>query len=58
MKILTELQVSTLTNSMLRNNRTDAEIEQAIIEKTAKLNEPKKASFFDSFDDSDESGVM
>lgn len=57
-KLLTDLEMGTIKNAMLRNNKTDAQIKEAFAIKTLKMNVIKKASFWNSFDECDESGMM
>jgi len=58
MKTLSKLEKDTIENAMLRNNKTDEQIKQRIEEAERKLNEPKKPSFWNTFDEDDTSGMM
>lgn len=57
-KLLTGLEMGTIQNAMLRNNKTDSQIKEAFAIKTLKMNIVKKVSFWGSFDECDESGMM
>ena len=52
------MQIMTITNAMLRNNKTETEIAERLESETKKINTPKKKSFWDSFDEENESGIM
>lgn len=58
MKTLTSMQKQIIENSMLRNGRSEKEIKDAIAAKEAKMNEPKKETFWNTFDESNENGIM
>ena len=57
-KTLSKMQIMTITNAMLRNNKTETEIAERLESETKKINSPKKKSFWDSFDEENESGIM
>ena len=57
-KTLNKMQIITITNAMLRNNKTEREIAERLESETKKINTPKKKSFWDSFDSENESGIM
>ena len=57
-KTLNKMQIITITNAMLRNNKTETEIAERLESETKKINTPKKKSFWDSFDSENESGIM
>jgi len=57
-KTLNKMQIITITNAMLRNNKTEREIAERLESETKKINTLKKKSFWDSFDEQNESGIM
>ena len=57
-KTLSDMQIMTITNAMLRNNKTEIEIAERLNAETKKINTPKKKSFWNSFDEENESGIM
>ena len=58
LKILSNLQIKTIENAMLRNNKSESEINEALAVKTLKINTVKKTSFWSGFNECDESGMM
>ena len=57
-KTLNKMQIITITNAMLRNNKTEREIAERLESETKKINTLKKKSFWDSFDEQNESGII
>ena len=58
MKTLSKLEIMTITNAAKRNNASPEEIKTKLADRTKKINEPKKTTFWDSYDDSSENGMI